>query len=131
MSTAAHSHEHPDPPDAVGTVLSAVCMVHCVATPFVVAAAPAAASVLGGFHPVLLLFVVGVGLWAFVPGLRRHRRAEVALEALGGVALLSLAALVFHDRFAIDTALSLAGAGLMMLAHWRNRKFLHDACCHP
>ncbi|MCU0699192.1 MAG: MerC domain-containing protein [Myxococcaceae bacterium] len=62
-----------DKSDVVGTVLSGVCMVHCVSTPVLVTAAPAAASVLGGFHPVLLGGVALVGLWAFWPGFRRWR----------------------------------------------------------
>lgn len=123
-------HNHPDPPDTVGTVLSALCLVHCVATPFVAASLPALASVFGGFHPVILVFVVAVGLWAFVPGVRAHRKLEVVAEALGGVGLLSLAALVFHEQQGLDIALSIAGATLMMVAHWRNRVLQRAACTH-
>jgi len=60
-------------------VLSAACVVHCAVTPVVMAMLPAAASVLGGAHPVLLVAVMGVAVWAFVPGFKRHGRVEVLL----------------------------------------------------
>jgi hypothetical protein len=115
-----------DKSDVVGTVLSGVCMVHCVSTPVLVTAAPAAASVLGGFHPVLLGGVALVGLWAFWPGFRRHRRPEVLVLAVTGFALLALAALAFEESV-LETVLSLGGAALMMGAHLRNRSLLNAA----
>ena len=116
-----HVHQHPTGPDLVGQVLSAICAVHCVVTPIVLALLPAAASFLGGFHPVLLLLVIGVGLWAFVPGYRAHRNVGVLALALLGVTLLAVAALVLHGNLVADTAVSFCGAVVMMTAHWRNR----------
>lgn len=132
MATAhAHDeghHQHQsDPPDTLGQVLSAVCAVHCVTTPFLLGLLPAAGSVLGGAHPVLLVLVVGVAAWAFAPGYRCHRAKHVVGLALGGIAFLSVAALVFHDDLVLDTGLSLLGATLMMAAHWRNRVMLRRA----
>ena len=129
---AAHSHEHPEPPDTVGQVLSAVCAVHCVATPFMVGLGPAAASVFGGAHPVLLAFVIGVALWAFVPGYRCHRSKRVVALAVAGVVTLGIAAFVLHGSLLAETAVSLAGASMMMLAHWQNRKLLlaHSHAAH-
>ncbi|MEW5740634.1 MAG: MerC domain-containing protein [Myxococcota bacterium] len=129
-SVDAHQHPHhheSDPPDTLGQVLSAVCAVHCVATPFLLGLIPAAASVLGGAHPVLLVVVIGVAVWAFIPGYRCHRAKHVIGLALGGISFLSLGALVFHDNLALDTGVSLVGATLMMAAHWRNRVMLRRA----
>ncbi|MCC6335260.1 MAG: MerC domain-containing protein [Myxococcales bacterium] len=126
-SEEPHHHHASDPPDTLGQVLSAVCAVHCVATPFLLGLLPAAASVLGGAHPVLLVVVTGVALWAFIPGYRCHRAKHVLGLALGGIAFLALGALVFHDDLAVDTGLSLVGATLMMTAHWRNRVLLRRA----
>jgi len=114
----------------VGQVLSALCVAHCAATPLVVASAPALASVLGGFHPVLLVGVVGVALWAFVPGYRKHRRAQVPLLALAGVGLLAVATLAFHDELVWDLTLSVAGSLFMLTAHWRNRVLSRPCCTH-
>jgi hypothetical protein len=87
--------------------------------PGVVVAAPAAAAVLGGFHPVLLAGVVVVAAVSFGPSLVRHRDVAVAGLAVVGLALLSLA-LQFEESVP-ETVLSIVGALSMMLAHLRNR----------
>jgi hypothetical protein len=123
-----HRHQHgSDPSDALGQVLSAVCAVHCVTTPLLLGLVPAAGAVLGGAHPVLLVAVVAVALWAFVPAYRCHRAKHVVALAVAGVALLAAAALLFDDAPAMDIGLSLTGAALMMAAHWRNRVMLRRA----
>ena len=127
---AAHSHPHADPPDTVGQILSAVCAVHCVTMPLFVTLAPAAASVLGGAHPVLLALVIGVAVWSFVPGYRCHHSKLVAGLAFMGISLLALAAFVFHASLVLETAVSLVGASVMMVAHWQNRKLLREAHAH-
>ena len=128
---SGHAHQHgKDPQDALGQVLSAVCAVHCVSTPLVLALLPSAGAVVGGAHPVLFVLVLGVAAWAFVPGYRCHHRLDVVGLAAAGLAFLGIAAFVFHDSLALDTGLSLVGAGLMMTAHWKNRAALrtcHDA----
>lgn len=126
----AHSHPHADPPDTVGQILSAVCAVHCVTTPLFLALAPAAASVFGGAHPVLLVLVIGVALWSFVPGYRCHHSKQVVGLALFGITALAVAALVLHGSLVQETALSLVGAASMMVAHWQNRKLLREAHAH-
>lgn len=112
--------------DLVGTALSGACMVHCVSMPGVVAAAPAAGAVLGGFHPLLLIAVAGVALWSFLPGWRRHRDASVLVGAVVGLSLLAAAAFAFEEGL-LETVFSLAGAGAMMAAHLRNRSLLRAA----
>ena len=120
----AHAHAHPSPTsDWLGQIISVLCMVHCMATPLLLAAAPAAMGLVGGWHPVLLVFVVLTSVWAFVPGYRYHRKIEVPLLALGGLSFLTLGALVFEGQLIIETALSICGAGLMLIAHWRNRAY--------
>jgi len=127
--TTEHAHQHRrDPQDALGQVLSAVCAVHCVSMPLVLALLPSAGAVVGGAHPVLFGLVLVVALWAFWPGYRCHRRLEVPALAAAGLALLGLAAFLFHDSLPVDTGLSLVGAGLMMTAHWKNRVALRT--CH-
>jgi len=126
----AHTHPHDDPPDTVGQILSAVCAVHCVTTPLFVALAPGLASVLGGAHPILLVLVIGVAVWSFVPGYRCHHSKQVLGLAFTGVSLLAIAAFAF-DTLLLETTFSILGAGVMMGAHWLNRKLLRDAHAHP
>ena len=106
--------------DLIGAALSGVCMVHCVSTPGLLLVAPAAGSVLGGFHPILLLGVTAVAAWSFVPGFRRHRDPVVVGLAGLGLALLGVAAFAF-DESVLEAVLSVCGASSMMVAHLRNR----------
>ncbi|MDP1823522.1 MAG: MerC domain-containing protein [Archangium sp.] len=126
----AHSHPHADPPDTVGQILSAVCAVHCVTTPLIMTMAPAMASVFGGAHPVLLALVIGVAVWSFVPGYRCHHSKLVAGLAFTGISLLAIAAFAFDHDLLLETIVSLAGASVMMAAHWQNRKLLREAHAH-
>ncbi len=98
--------------------------------PLFMVVAPAAASVLGGAHPILLLLVIGVAVWSFVPGYRCHQSRLVAGLAFGGISLLAIAAFLLHSSLAAETSVSLVGAGLMMTAHWQNRKLLREAHAH-
>ncbi len=127
---ATHSHPHAAPPDTVGQILSAVCAVHCVSLPLFMMVAPAAASVLGGAHPVLLLLVIAVAVWSFVPGYRCHQSRLVAGMAFLGISLLAAAAFLLHGNLVAETAVSLVGATVMMTAHWQNRKLLREAHAH-
>ena len=114
----------------MGQILSAVCAVHCVATPLVITAAPALGSVFGGAHPVLLAFVIVVAIWSFVPGYRCHHSRLVVGLAAGGVSLLAIAAFLLQGNLLGETLISLCGASLMMTAHWQNRKLLREAHAH-
>lgn len=105
-------------------------MVHCAATPVLLAVLPTAAGFLGAWHPVLLAGAAGTAAWAFVPGYRLHRKLQVPLLAVFGLTLLGVGTLAFHENFAAETALTASGATLMLLAHWRNRKLSHAQCKH-
>lgn len=102
-----------------------MCLVHCLATPVVLALAPTLAGFLGGWHPVLLGGVVATGAWAFVPGYRYHRNKGVLALAAAGVAFLAVGVLVFHPWFLAETALTVTGASLMLVAHLKNRRLAH------
>lgn len=126
-----HTHaEHPSPAvDWLGQALSVLCLLHCVATPLLLSLAPTAAGVLGGWHPVLWVLVVGAAAWAFVPGFRHHRQVNVLVLAGLGVVLLAAGAWVESSSLWLELALSMAGASVMLYAHWKNRTL--TACCAP
>jgi|CXWL01.1.fsa_nt_gi peptidoglycan/LPS O-acetylase OafA/YrhL len=126
MADRASTHTHVLG-DSVGQALSVLCIVHCLATPFVLAAAPTASHLLGGVHPVLLVFVVGTALWAFIPGYRHHKRPMIIVAALVGVTLLTVATVLFEGNIWLEGALTIPGAAMLMWAHWKNRRCLHDA----
>lgn len=106
--------------DRWGIVVSAACLVHCLALPLLTAALPLLALAPGQtrwVHPVLLVLalnVTGLALWQ---GYRRHRRVRPALVGAPGIAAIA-AALWAGER--AETILTVAGVALVGAAHWLN-----------
>lgn len=118
--------------DRIGLVVSGVCVVHCLLVPVVLATLPLwpLASVLHGWlHPVIALILVPTTLVATVSGYRKHRRKRiVALLMLGLAVVLAAGGWGFvHPGAVVETAMTLAGSGLLVTGHWRNWRA--DRCC--
>lgn len=111
--------------DQIAIALSALCIVHCLAVPVLVAVLPVLAITVGAgshFHELMLWLVVPTSVIGFSLGYRVHRRIGiVALGALG-VAGLAAAALWGHDAWnaALETAVSVIASLLLGAAHWVN-----------
>ena len=70
--------------DRVAITLSTICIVHCLAMPFVIALLPVTAFALGGdghFHSLMLWFVVPTSILGFGLGVRVHRRVDIVAWA--------------------------------------------------
>ena len=111
--------------DRVAIALSTICIVHCLAMPFVIALLPVAAFAVGGdghFHSLMLWFVVPTSVLGFGLGLRVHRRFDIV--AMGAVAIASLAAAAVwgHSRWdpSVEVIVNVASSVLLAAAHWRN-----------
>ncbi|WP_447724160.1 MerC domain-containing protein [Sphingomonas koreensis] len=112
---------------AVGA--SALCLIHCLGLPLLIAALPAIASRINpgeGFHLAVLLFAIPTSAFALVEGWRRHR--GVAPLFVGGAGLMLMAAgLGFENWVAVETGVTVAGSLLLAGAHvanWRRRAAL-------
>jgi len=111
--------------DRVAIALSTICIVHCLAMPFVIALLPVTAFALGGdghFHSLMLWFVVPTSVLGFGLGFRVHRRAEIV--ALGAVAIATLAAAALWGHSAwdpsVEVVVNVAASIALAAAHWRN-----------
>ncbi|HEY0623448.1 MerC domain-containing protein [Sphingomonas sp.] len=109
---------------AVGA--SALCLVHCLGLPLLIAALPAIANRIDpgeGFHLAVLLFAIPTSAFALIEGWRRHR--GVAPLFVGGAGLTLMAAgLAFGNWAAVETGVTVAGSLLLAGAHvanWRGR----------
>jgi hypothetical protein len=133
--------------DRFGIVASALCMVHCLATPLLLSVLPSLTpSWLESplVHQVMGVGVLGVAVSAFVPGYLRHRRAWVPLLAAAGLGLVLFVAygaaapcclacsqcraeVSWSDRLyeSRSTIESLAGCSLLVAAHLSNHR-----CCY-
>src|SRR5580700_8987843 len=73
--------------DNLGIVASTICLIHCLAMPFVMAMLPMLGwQFLEGksAHFVLAAFVVSFALLAIVPGYFKHKHTEVLLGMILG-----------------------------------------------
>ena len=110
--------------DRAGLVLSGLCAVHCLATLTLVAVL----GMSGGFlldpalHRVGLALAILVGAVALGFGLARHGRREPMAIGGVGLALMGIALLTGHGP--AEAGLTIAGVGLVALAHWKNVRHL-------
>ncbi|MDR6850676.1 hypothetical protein J2Y54_000169 [Sphingomonas sp. BE123] len=112
--------------DGLAVGASALCLIHCLALPIVIAALPALAARLDlgeGFHLAVLAFALPVSAVALGEGWRRHRGLTPLFVGAFGLMLLA-AGLAFEDWVAVETGLTVAGSLLLAGAHvanWRGR----------
>lgn len=135
ITVSAVANAHIGKFDSLALVLSAVCLVHCLALPVALTLLPTLAAGLidhAEFHKLMLLFVLPTSLLALGIGCHRHRRRDVVVLGGMGLTLLVFAALAVHDwsgeweRYA-----TVAGGLLLSAAHIQNfRACRRDRCDH-
>jgi hypothetical protein len=111
--------------DRVAIALSTICIVHCLAMPFVIAVLPIAAFAVGGdghFHSLMLWFVVPTSVLGFGLGVRVHKRVDIVLMGAVAIAVLAAAALWGHSAWdpSVEVLVNVAASILLAAAHWRN-----------
>jgi hypothetical protein len=111
--------------DRIAISLSTICIVHCLAMPFVVALLPVVAITFGSdvhFHALMLWLVVPTSALAFSLGYRVHGRIGLVLMAAVAVAVLALVALWGHDAWnpRVEVTVNVAASLLLAVAHWKN-----------
>ena len=108
--------------DGLAISLSAACAVHCLVLPVLLALLPALSEWLDlpeSVHLRLLLCALPVSLFVLGSASLRDRDGRTALLiGLGGLTLMGSALLAPSEG--AETALTLAGASLLALAHIRN-----------
>lgn len=105
--------------DHWGMMASTLCVVHCIATPFVALALPAIAATEGVTHGALGAAIVLFALLAFVPGMKVHGKRRVLALGIMGIALI-WTALLLPEEWVADASrdgLSVMGGLAMFAAH--------------
>ncbi len=115
--------------DGIAVSASALCLVHCLALPLIVAALPAFGLLQGRddtTHWLLLGFAVPTSAWALSRG---RKAAGLVPVAVGAAGLASMAAAVaFFGGNAAERWLTVAGVLLVATAHILNWRAAHR---HP
>ena len=109
--------------DGAAVGLSALCMVHCLTLPLVVAGLPFLAQFSEGhLHAQMLVVVLPLSIIALSIGFRRHRDLRIVVTGALGMLLLAIGATVAHTQLGLtaDRAITIAGSLFLATAHWKN-----------
>jgi hypothetical protein len=138
-SEVGHSQEHTASTaivslDTLGITASTLCIIHCMAMPFVIGMLPFLGwQFLEGktAHHVLAAFVITFALTAVVPGYFKHKRREVLAAMLVGLGCVLYATFAPANILPENLELPLITMGniILVATHWRNRSL--SLCKHP
>jgi MerC mercury resistance protein len=115
--------------DRLGICLSALCVVHCLLTPFLLLLLPSVQllAIHESYHEYMLVILPLLAVIAFIPGYRLHRDHRVFLWAIPGLMMIVVGALVLHDFMYLEIASSVIGSLFLIRAHLLNRRLC--SCC--
>ncbi len=117
--------------DTMGATASFVCAVHCMVVALLLGVMPTLAFLAASWIEwAFLAASTAIGLFALVPGYRRHRaRTPLALFTLGIAVLATLRALLVPPSL-LELTAAVTAALCLISAHWINRGALHrcDRC---
>jgi hypothetical protein len=109
--------------DYAGIGAAAVCAVHCLVTPWLIAAAPLIGVALlpESTEAVLLSLSLGISSYAMTSGSvrPRHRWPAILLVVCGAATLLAVRA-IGEDESAVERACVVCGAGCLVCGHALN-----------
>ncbi|WP_375397161.1 MerC domain-containing protein [uncultured Sphingomonas sp.] len=106
---------------------SALCLIHCLALPLILAALPTIASVLAipeSFHLWILALALPSSAIALYSGRLRHGTTYPAVLGAAGLAMLAAGAVVFAATW-WDTPVTVVGSLLLATAHLTNWRLRH------
>ncbi|MEJ2129681.1 MAG: MerC domain-containing protein [Woeseiaceae bacterium] len=109
--------------DGAAVGLSALCLIHCLALPLVVAGLPFLAQFAEGhLHKQMLVAVLPLSVVALGLGFRHHRNARIVATGFVGMTVLAIGATYAHDHWglAADRTFTISGALVLAVAHFYN-----------
>ena len=107
--------------DGVAVGLSALCLVHCLALPLLVAGLPFFAQFSEShLHGQMLLIVLPLSIVALGLGFRHHRSTNIVLAGVIGMLTLVVGATVAHTQLGLtaDRLFTIFGAFVLAAAHF-------------
>ncbi len=119
--------------DNLGIAASTLCLIHCMAMPFLIALLPfLGLQFLEGevAHRVIALFVFAFAIFAIGPGYMQHRKKQVLVATIFGLSLVAGALLIAGPMFGEQYELPFITTGnlILVITHLRNRKLCQ--CIH-
>lgn len=111
--------------DQIAIALSAICIVHCLAVPLLIALVPVVTIAMGSdthFHELLLWLIVPTSFAGFALGYRVHGKIRTVLLGLAGIIVITIVSLWGHGAWSVglEATVSVAASLVLGTAHWLN-----------
>ena len=120
--------------DRASIGLSILCVLHCFATPILLAFAPSLLA-LGvadeKFHFILIFLIIPASVTALALGCRRHGDMSILYWGCGGLVVLLGTLLLGHDLLgdAGEKIMTVFGSGLVVIGHTLNFRACRVSSC--
>ena len=120
--------------DRASIGLSVICVLHCFATPILLAFAPSLLALPVAdekFHAVLIFMILPASLIALTMGCRRHGDMSVVYWGCGGLVVLLGTLVLGHDLLgdAGEKIMTVFGSGLVVIGHTLNFRACRASTC--
>lgn len=120
--------------DRIGVLLSATCLLHCLALPVLLTIAPMTQVGLldeHSFHLLLLWFIVPISLVALTIGCWQHKDKMILMLGVVGLGLLLGTGLSGHTYVSpfTERLITVAAGLILATAHLRNFKICRATAC--
>ena len=111
--------------DKLAIGLSLACVLHCLALPIMLVLLPSLAALNldnEAFHLWMVVAVLPSSLYALTMGCKQHKRYQLLVWGIVGLALLVLALALGEERIGEwgEKALTVLGASFVAIGHWFN-----------
>lgn len=115
--------------DRAAIALSGLCVLHCLAIPFILLLPFVGHYTEDHFHLQMLAIVAPASTLALGLGYRRHRHPGVGVAGVAGMLLLLIGATWAHSEFGViaDRVVTVAGSSILAIAHFYNSRLRQ--CC--
>ncbi|NIV18598.1 MAG: MerC family mercury resistance protein [Woeseiaceae bacterium] len=117
--------------DGTAVALSALCLIHCLALPLIVAGLPFLAQFAEShLHAQMLVIVLPLSFVALGLGYRHHESLHIVAGGTLGMFLLVVGATVAHDQLGLmaDRVFTISGALILATAHYFNSMRSRHSC---
>ena len=120
--------------DRASIGLSVICVLHCFATPILLAFAPSLLALPVAdekFHAVLIFLILPASLVALTLGCRLHGDMSVVYWGCGGLVVLLGTLVLGHDLLgdAGEKIMTVFGSGLVVIGHTLNFRACRASTC--
>lgn len=113
--------------DRAAVMLSGLCLLHCLALPFLLLLLPAVSALVEGhLHAQMLVVAIPVSAVALTVGFRRHGSWYVLTFGVLGMLLLIAGGTFVHSNYGLvaDRTFTIAGALVLAATHYFNSRLV-------